>query len=421
MNKLIASVGAIALGTSVIQAVETGALNAQQTKKAWSVSASLRGFYDDNFNSQPSATKESSTGAEIGAGVDYGVAGDMTSVNFGYDFNARYYEKALNAANDRSDFTHNLNATLTHAASERLRFTANEQFVVGQEPEFLAQGSTISNPQRVSGDNYRNSASVGANFQATSRLGLGVNYNNSITDYEDEGDDSSSSRLDRMEHTVAFQPSWVLTQQTVAIGRIQYSRSDFAREDELLQTGFTSTGKSRDSRSLVISGGLQHEFNNNLSGSFEIGGQRVEFPNNPATKETWTPWAEASVDYQLQSQTSIRAGVSYRRSPSDLVASVSNSDFVTDAKAASIYAELSHQLSQRFEIGASARYQSLEFNGGIFDGRKDNFLLLGLNAAYQINPNLEANAGYNFDDLSSDAPGRTYERNKVYLGLTARY
>ena len=60
MKKLVVSVGIIALGSSVMQAVETGALNAQQTKKAWSVSASLRGFYDDNFNSQSSATKKSS-------------------------------------------------------------------------------------------------------------------------------------------------------------------------------------------------------------------------------------------------------------------------------------------------------------------------------------------------------------------------
>lgn len=89
MNKLVVSVGIIALGGSVLHAAETGALNAQQTQKAWSVSASLRGFYDDNFNAQPSATKESSTGLEISPSVNYGVAGEQTSLNVGYDFTAR--------------------------------------------------------------------------------------------------------------------------------------------------------------------------------------------------------------------------------------------------------------------------------------------------------------------------------------------
>jgi hypothetical protein len=91
MNKLVVSVGIIALGSSVLPAVETGALNAQQTKKAWSVSASLRGFYDDNFNSATGAAKQSSTGVEVRPSVDFGVAGEQSSFNVGYDLTARYF------------------------------------------------------------------------------------------------------------------------------------------------------------------------------------------------------------------------------------------------------------------------------------------------------------------------------------------
>ena len=122
MNKLIASVGVIALSSSVLHALETGSLNAQQSKKAWSVSASLRGFYDDNYNSQPSATKKSSTGGDLAVGFDFGTAGEVTSVNVGYDLTARYYEKALSTtSSDHTDYTHSFNAGLTHAFNERLR------------------------------------------------------------------------------------------------------------------------------------------------------------------------------------------------------------------------------------------------------------------------------------------------------------
>ena len=208
MNKLIASVGVIALSSSVLHALETGALNAQQSKKAWSVSASLRGFYDDNFNSQPSASKQSSTGFDVAPSVNFGVAGEQSSLNVGYDLTARYYEKAVNGRTDHTDFTHNFNVTATHAFDERFRVNGRESFVVGQEPDFLSGGQNVVNPQRVSGDNLRNYASAGASFQATSLLGFSVSYNNTIVDYDDDFNNpatqvfSSSGRLDRMEQEI---------------------------------------------------------------------------------------------------------------------------------------------------------------------------------------------------------------------------
>ncbi len=420
MNKLVISVGIIALGTSVLHALETGALNAQQTKKPWSVSASLRGFYDDNVNSQSGANKQSSTGMEISPSVDFGVAGEQSSFDVGYDFMARYYEKAVNGSSDHSDFTHKINLTATHAFSERMRMNASELFVVGQEPDFLSQGATISTPQRISGNNYRNYASVGGNFQATSLLGLGASYNNTIVDYEDQGDESLSSSLDRMEHEVGFNAQWTLSQQTagllgVVFGRTEHSSSDF------IDVANSILAERRDSRSLVINGGLQHEFSSQLSGTFLVGGQRVEFPNDPTSETKWSPWVQSSLTYQYQTQTKLDCGFSYNRSVSDVVAANSATSFVQDTETASLYGSVTHEIAQHLTGNGSIRYQSAKFNGSNYDGQKDNFLLLGLGLAYDFNPNLAGNIGYNFDDLSSDIAGRNFDRNKFYVGVTATY
>ena len=429
MNKLVVSVGIIALGSGVLQAVETGALNAQQTKKAWSVSASLRGFYDDNFNSQSGANKQSSTGVEIRPAVNFGVAGEQSSVNVGYDFTARYFEKAVNAASDRSDFTHQFNATATHAVSERVRLNASESFVVGQEPDL--QRGTIDNPQRISGDNVRNYFRVGANVQATSLVGFGVGYNNTLVDYDDEGNFSNSARLDRMEQGVNIDSKWTISPQTSGIVGARISRSESTRENELIDSQVVgpspvlTAASQRDSRSLILYGGVEHEFNNTLSGSFLVGGQRIEFPNDANSEAKWSPWLESSLTYQYQTQTKLSAGFSYSRSPSDLVAATPNStssvDFVRDTETASLYASVSHQIAAHLTGSGSIRYQSAKFNGGAFNGQKDNFLLLGLGLDYEFNPNLSGNIGYNFDELSSDAPGRKYNRNKFYVGVTAKY
>ena len=419
MNKLIASVGVIALSSSVLHALETGALNAQQSKKAWSVSASLRGFYDDNFNSQASGNKQSSTGIDVAPSAHFGVAGEQSSLDVGYDFTARYYEKALNGRTDHSDFTHNFNVTATHAFDERFRVNGRESFVIGQEPDFLAGNQNVVNPQRISGDNMRNYANVGASFQATSLLGFGVSYNNTIVNYADKGNFSNSARLDRMEQGVNLSSQWTISPQTVGQLGARIGKTDFSRKDEFADTGVRAS--SRDTTSLILYGGADHEFNDALSGSLLVGGQRTKYPNNPNTDSKWSPWVEGSLQYEYQTQTTLSGGFSYSRSASDLVAAASATEFVRDTEVASIYGAVTHHLAEHLSGTGSIRYQRSKYNGGLYDGQKEGVLFLGLSLAYEFNPNLEGNIGYNFDDLSSDAPGRNYNRNKFYVGVTAKY
>jgi hypothetical protein len=49
------------------------------------------------------------------------------------------------------------------------------------------------------------------------------------------------------------------------------------------------------------------------------------------------------------------------------------------------------------------------------------FYLLGLNLEYRFNSNFSADVGYNYDRLESDLGGRSFDRNRVYLGITATY
>ena len=67
--------------------------------------------------------------------------------------------------------------------------------------------------------------------------------------------------------------------------------------------------------------------------------------------------------------------------------------------------------------------QSSTYNGGGagFDGEGFLFFSLGLDLAYQFSPNLSAHVGYNYDDNDSDLAGESYNRNRVYLGVTAGY
>jgi hypothetical protein len=59
MKTFATSVGLLAISSSVLNAANTSVLSSQQSTKPWSVSASLRGFYDSNINSAPDGSVES--------------------------------------------------------------------------------------------------------------------------------------------------------------------------------------------------------------------------------------------------------------------------------------------------------------------------------------------------------------------------
>lgn len=58
MKKMIASAGWVALGTAALHAAYVPGLTSMETSKSWSVSASLRGFYDDNYAALPSSSPD---------------------------------------------------------------------------------------------------------------------------------------------------------------------------------------------------------------------------------------------------------------------------------------------------------------------------------------------------------------------------
>jgi hypothetical protein len=68
-----------------------------------------------------------------------------------------------------------------------------------------------------------------------------------------------------------------------------------------------------------------------------------------------------------------------------------------------------------------ARVQYSTYNAGAAANADTTDYGLGLNVTYLINNHISVDAGYNYDDVESDLAGYGYNRNRVYLGLTATY
>ena len=58
---------------------------------------------------------------------------------------------------------------------------------------------------------------------------------------------------------------------------------------------------------------------------------------------------------------------------------------------------------------------------GVVDDETDYLYLASVFMSYAINVHFSAEAGWNYSNLSSDIPNRSFNRNVVYFGLRATY
>src|SRR5258708_5915030 len=141
MKRIVASVGLVALGAVGVQAQSP---IAPPAAKWWSVSATVRGFYDDNLNTAPSGSSQIETyGYEVSPSVGVSGGNDQTSFSANYTYSFLYYDHRPSAS-VKYDQNHTFLLNLNHAFSERYSILLRDSFVIGQEPDTLRAGNVIN-------------------------------------------------------------------------------------------------------------------------------------------------------------------------------------------------------------------------------------------------------------------------------------
>src|SRR5438445_8308775 len=224
MKKIVASVGLLAVGASGVHAASITALTVEGAKP-WSVAATLRGFYDDNINTAPDGEcRKSSFGFEVSPSLGLNWSAEQTTMSLNYVYAFRYYDKKPFNNADNYDQTHTFNALLNHNFSERYVLNVSDSFVIGQEPDLLRTGATLTDFQRVPGDNIRNYGQIKFNAQLSRLFGLELGYQNSFFKYHDDRQTftnatvqvivSRSALLDRLEHYVHIDGRFTVQPET---------------------------------------------------------------------------------------------------------------------------------------------------------------------------------------------------------------
>jgi hypothetical protein len=426
MKKLIASAGLAAIGASSLYGAYAPGLSSTETAKPWSVSASLRGFYDDNFTTSPNEID--TFGIQISPSVSYNISLDTTYIGLSYTYSLRnYFEDGTN------DQSHRFNGKLSHAFTERWKLDVDERFAIAQEAEVLEGSGPLTTVLRTDGDNLSNRLRLDLNGQLTEQFGILVGYGNRIFDYSQEVGDSingfpiafnsKSGLLDRVEHRARLNLRWQALPQTVGVLGYEYGVVDYNSDDALFAPkGFAGSATSdiRDNESHYVYIGADQTFNPQLNGSIRAGAQFISY-DDPASSDDVSPYVDGKLSYTYLPGSYVQGGIRHSFVSTDIIGT-SGTNPTLDQESTTIYGSLNHKITAKLNGSILGQVQFSEFNGGPgIDGENENIYIVGLNLTYQINKFIAAEAGYNYDNLDSDIPNRSFSRNRVYIGVRASY
>ena len=400
MNRKIVTLGVAAFGVVGLQAADAG--------KVWEVTGSLRGFYDDNYTTSPEAAAEESWGIEVSPGINLTI-GEGTDLEFsaGYAFGMRYYE---DRETDNEDYGHELGISLNKAFSNTSLLQLSDSFVIAQEPEILNGGT----PLRTEGDNLRNTISASYRQVLSGNILGELGYGNSIFDYDEA---YHSALLDRSYNQVNLDVIYDMEQTEYFVG-YKFASTDFDGGDLGAGTNFKSDARDNDSHYGYV--GVRHQLNKEFVASAQVGAQYVDYYNfdlmpGLIPEDETSPYVNASMEWGYAEGSQLVAGVSLARGATDLQAA--------DQETSAVYAQFLHKITAKVHGTLTARYQDSEISGGgvRVDGKTESLMLLGASLTYAIADNIWTELAYNFDELDSDIPRRSFERNYLSIGIGTSY
>jgi hypothetical protein len=429
MKKFFISVGLIAAGTASLQAAYAPDWNSTSASM-WSVSGTLRGFYDDNYETSPSGAKRGSFGFEFSPQFELNVPLQQTELGMRYIYGLYFYQRREELGENPIDQTQQFDLWVDHAFTERWQARVQDSFIMGQEPELIDPNTSVT--RRINGNNIRNTGTLTLDTAWTRLFSTALKYQNSFFDYQNNGATidnlatqgaSLAGLLNRIEQLVSLDFQWHVAPETVAFFGGQFGAVNYIGDEPIAlntvgpQPFYYSD--ARDSRSYYGYVGVQRSMLANLSFTGKIGAQYTDNYNDNTT--SLNPYADLSLIYTYLPGSYAQIGFTQTQNATDQVTPDANGHITLSTESSTIYASINHKLTSKLLGTVIGRWQHAIYNQGLYNNQALDYYNLGVNLSYSFNQHFSVDAGYNFDDLVSKVQGNSYTRNRIYLGVSAAY
>ena len=467
MKKAIISAGLVVVGTAGLQSALAGGLDIV-SPNAWNVAATLRGFYDDNYSI--TSAKHGSAGFEFQPVVTFHEQRQQTDIGMRYIYGLFFYGDREEANIDPIDQTHQFDLWVNHSFNERWKATVADTLAMGQEPQLLGDRGVL---YRVNGNNFANHGNIVLDTEWSRKLSTSLHYGNNFYDYDNHGavvdattpttglsslpalsthvgsagwetvSPSLAGTMNRIEQDIALDLQWHFQPETIGFigynfGVVNYTGNEligvfnYASGAVIHPTTYDAISpqkvlyysNSRDSLSHYGYLGVQHSFTANLSGTVRGGVSYTDSYNDPLqTTTSWAPYADLSLVYTYLPGSYMQVGFSHDINATDVATVDTKTGSMTqNQESSSFYGSINHRFTPKLLATLVGRCQYSTFNGGPYNNGSDTSYSAAANLNYQFNRHFAADIGYNFDDLGSGATdGRSYIRNRYYIGITASY
>jgi hypothetical protein len=199
---------------------------------------------------------------------------------------------------------------------------------------------------------------------------------------------------------------YLWTRVTTLVGEYRYAFTDY---DE--------TDREYDDHYVLV--GVDHAFSRVMRGTIRVGAQ---FRDGDNTGSETSPFLEASLIHLINEGFSIRVFARYGFEDSELGTYELRESFRTGLST-------SYEFTPRLIGSAGLQYVHSEYEDSVVDTIDDadeDYFGIYLGLSYLLYSNVRLNAGWSYSNLDSDRDfaddiSRDYDRNKVYLGVSATF
>lgn len=453
MKKILVSAGLAAIGAASLHAQEIARefapdFTAMDATKPWTVSGTLRGFYDDNYNTLPNGHKQGSAGFEFSPSVSLIVPLQQTELGLRYTYGLYYYQQRANTGADPIDQTHQVDLWVDHAFTEAWEGKIMDSFVSQQDPALTTSGTAL--PYRANGNNIQNIGTVSTHYEFSQLFSTDVGYQNTWTDYSQHGASLNppplgsfalggpgatyAGLLNQVENSIWVNLNYQYLPNLMFLVGYNFSLYNYTGGEPIAVNPVLTPGginfnvynsDNRDAMSHNLYVGTQYAMTANLSVLANAGFQYVNNDNLPSFAHqdsgSIQPTANIAVTYTYLPGDYVQVGFTQAINSSATSDVSGNGSLTLYQETSVIYATLNHQITPKLTGSVIGHYQYSTFVGGANDGEPQDWYTLGLNLAYAVNPLISVDAGYNFYYLTKTGPLEGYSRNVGYASVTASF
>lgn len=435
MKIFFVSAGLLAIGAASLHAGDTYApdVTAMDSSKIWSVSGTLRGFYDDNYTT--SHIKQASWGFEASPSASIIVPLQQTELGLKYTYGLYYYQARANNGSYPLDQSHQASLWIDHAFTERWEGKVQDTFTVAQDPQLSATPTSV--PYRVEGNNIQNVATASVHTEWTMLFSTDLGVQNTLDYYHNHGQTvagiqagdpaslagllNETAELVYLNLNYEYEPGL-----TFQVG-YQFGLNNYIGGEPIafnpLNINDIYYSSDLDSYSHYLYVGVTYAITENLSAQAQVGAQYTYNDDLPSwdnqSKSNVTPYANVAATYIYLPGDYAQVGFTQSENSTDTPNTSGNGNITLYEESSVLYASINHQITPFLLASIIAHYQYSDLYGGA--GGSQSFYNLGLNLSYTINQYLSAEIGYNFDYLAAGGGQQSYSRDRAYIGMTAAF